>query len=196
MKWSRNPLRPPDECLVVQRHHCKIQVEDGDCEILLDADRGIIDGIEFGYLADLASYSGETFFQLYEASEMKDWVDPARERTTFYGQAPRTIRETFDHIGRTQRYYLSRTGLQVPTGKPDDFLALRKHCSKRLREYLSRNGNSTIFTIDNEKWSLKKILRRFIWHGRIHGKAVVRILQKQKDLGLINDCEDPFHFET
>jgi len=125
---------------------------------------------------------------------MKDWVDPARNRTTFYGQAPRTIGEIFDHVRRTQRYYLSRTGLQLATGKPDDFLAMRKYCTRQLREYFSRSGNSTIFAIDNEQWTLKKILR-FIWHDRIHGKAIVHTLQKQKDLGLINNYEDPFYFE-
>jgi len=59
LKWSGNPSRSPDGSLVVQRHQCELQVEDADCEILLDADRGIIGGIEFGQLADLALYSGE-----------------------------------------------------------------------------------------------------------------------------------------
>jgi hypothetical protein len=48
--------------------------------------------------------------------------------------------------------------------------------------------------MDDEEWTVRKILRRFVWHDRIHGKAIVRIMQKQKQLGLIAGFEDPFHF--
>ncbi len=194
-KWHGTTLQTPIESIVMQRHNCSLQVEDGDCEILLDADRGVIGGSEFSRLVNLASYSGETFLRLWESAELKDWPDPARERPTFYGTTPRTIREIFNHVNRTQQYYLSRASLAAPAVDLIDFLAERKHCIKQLREEFNRNGNSAIFKVDSEEWTLKKILRRFIWHDRIHGKSIVRILQKQRDLGLIGEYEDPFFFE-
>ena len=30
----------------------------------------------------------------------------------------------------------------------------------------------------NEEWSLRKVLRRFIWHDRIHAKAMYRMAMK------------------
>jgi hypothetical protein len=57
-----------------------------------------------------------------------------------------------------------------------------------------KNNNSLIFNVDGELWTLKKILRRFIWHDRIHGKAITRILEKQRQLGVIDEFNDPFHF--
>ena len=55
-------------------------------------------------------------------------------------------------------------------------------------------GRDKLFRVDNEEWTLRKILRRFVWHDGIHGKAIVRIMQKQKQLGLIAGFEDPFQF--
>ena len=57
------------------------------------------------------------------------------------------------------------------------------------------NGNSEVFSLDNENWTLAKILRRFIWHDRIHARAIVRILQKQQSQGFIQDYKDPFCFQ-
>ena len=54
--------------------------------------------------------------------------------------------------------------------------------------------NSLVFDVDNELWTLKKVLRRFVWHDRIHGKAMTRILEKQKQLGIIDTYEDAFCF--
>ena len=31
-----------------------------------------------------------------------------------------------------------------------------------------------LFTIDGENWTETKVLRRFIWHDRIHAKALYR----------------------
>ena len=125
---------------------------------------------------------------------MKDWIDTARDRTTLYGQGSQNNPRDLRPCGPDSAL------LSVQNKSPDRHGKTRQlssqYSTKQVREYFSRNGNSTIFTIDNEQWSLKKILRRFIWHGRIHGKAIVHALQKQKDLGLINGYEDPFHFET
>jgi len=195
-RWARSPSEPPSEVMVVQRHNCKLHVEDADCEILLDADRGVMGKAEFKTLADLAIYSGETFDRIYAASELKDWVDTARIRLTFNGQAPKTIQEIFEHVNRTQKYYLSRAGLGLPEEARDNFLEIRRNCLALLEELFNQTGNSTVFNVSDEEWTLKKILRRFIWHDRIHGKSIYRILRKQENLGLTGRIEDPFHFDV
>jgi hypothetical protein len=47
---------------------------------------------------------------------------------------------------------------------------------------------------DKELWTLKKILRRYVWQDRIHGKAIARILESQKRLDLNERYADPFSF--
>jgi hypothetical protein len=46
---------------------------------------------EFGRLVELAKYSGLTFAKLNDSAVLKDWVDEARIRKTFYGQNKKTI---------------------------------------------------------------------------------------------------------
>ena len=42
-----------------------------------------------------------------------------------------------------------------------------------------------------EWWSLRKVLRRFIWHDRIHARAMCRMAKKT-----FGKYENPFRFEV
>ncbi|MBM5805771.1 MAG: hypothetical protein FJZ49_06915 [Candidatus Verstraetearchaeota archaeon] len=193
MRWLGVDAEAGCGCRVVQRHRSALTVEDADNEVLLEADRGAVEDEEFRGLRDLALYSGETFLRLYTSARFKDWVDEARIRRTFWGENPRTIREIFEHVRLTQYYYLSRTKAAF-TEREEEFLKIRRLCLKRIGELWRESNNSLVFDVDNELWTLKKVLRRFVWHDRIHGKAITRILEKQKRLGIIDTYEDAFCF--
>jgi len=180
---------------VSQRHTCTLTVEDADSEILLDDDKSPVSDHAFKEFCDLATYSGETFYALYRNAELENWVDERRIRKTFYGETPKTIREILEHVNGTQYYYLSRANLTLKE-RTRDFLQSRRNCLVVLRDLFQEQHDDQLFRVDNEEWTLRKILRRFVWHDRIHGKAIVRIMQKQKQLGLIGGFEDPFHFIT
>jgi hypothetical protein len=179
----------------VQVHGSSLAVEDADNEILLNADLEGMGGKEFAALVELVRRSGSTFLALYEGAEFKDWVDGPRVRRTFYGQNPCTVREVFSHVLGTQNYYMSRVG-ERPERPGNDFAAMLETHVKRLDALFSREGCGRVYTVDGEPWTLKKVLRRFVWHDRIHGKAITRILEKQKLLGLIEGYPNPFHFEV
>ena len=38
--------------------------------------------------------------------------------------------------------------------------------------------NGVVIGSYGESWSLRKVIRRFIWHDRIHAKAMYRMAQK------------------
>ena len=192
VRWLHASDKISTQLQVVQRHSCSLMVEDGDCEILLDSDKGFVGHSEWTQLVDLVKYSGQTFNSLFEHAQLKDWVDEARVRQTFYGANKKTIKEIFDHVKRTQYYYLSRTGQRAFEDESESLPTTRDECLKTLNKLFDKQSNSKVYAVDNEDWTLKKIMRRFIWHDRIHGKAIVRILDKQKGLGLISDYEDPF----
>jgi predicted RNase H-like HicB family nuclease len=192
LKWLCIKQNPLYKIQVVQKHQSTLEVEDADNEILLEADKKAMDEKEFRNLLNLVWFSGETFLKLYTNVEFKDWVDEERIRKTFYGDNPKTIREIFDHVRNCQYYYLSR--MRINEEIEGDFMVIRKFCLGKLESLYHENKNSLKFEIDNELWTLKKVLRRFIWHDRIHGKAMVRILEKQKQLNIIDKYEDPFHF--
>jgi hypothetical protein len=138
-------------------------------------------------------YSGETFVKIFTEAELMDWVDETRVRKTFYGDNPKTLHEIFDHVKNCQYYYLSRTGVPFKENE-EGFLRIREFCLKRLAYLYRKHNNSLAFYKENEQWTLKKVLRRFIWHDRIHARAMIRIMKKQMQLGIINKYEDPFYF--
>jgi hypothetical protein len=193
MKWLGVEAKTSYGCRVVQRHRSALMVEDADNELILEADRCATKDEEFKQLCDLVVYSGETFLKLYSNARFKDWVDEARIRKTFWGDNPKTIREIFEHVRLTQYYYLSR--IKVAFSERDgEFLKIRQLCLKKIAELWRKFDNSLVFEIDNELWTLKKVMRRLVWHDRIHGKAMTRILEKQKGLGIIDTYEDVFCF--
>jgi predicted RNase H-like HicB family nuclease len=193
LKWLGIKQKLDYKIQVVQRHQSALAVEDADNEILLDTDRDTMVEEEFRNLLDLVWYSGETFLQLYNKTRFKDWVDELRIRKTFYGENPKTIQEIFDHVKGCHYYYLSRTKITFDK-KEEDFIKIREFCIEKIEKLYLVNNNSLIFNVENELWTIKKILRRFIWHDRVHAKAMTRILEKQKELGMIAEYDDPFHF--
>jgi predicted RNase H-like HicB family nuclease len=192
LKWLGIKQKQEHKIQIVQRHRSLLPVEDADNEILLEADKEIIKQKEFRNLLDLVWYSGQTFLQIYTHTKFKDWIDESRIRKTFYGENPKTIQEIFDHVKDCQYYYLSR--MNIMDEIKGDFMAIRKFCLGRLEDLYHKNNNSLIFEVTNELWTLKKVLRRFIHHERIHGKAMMRILEKQRRQRIIDEYEDPFHF--
>ena len=192
LNWLGAPLISEIRARVVETHRCHLAVEDADSEILLASDRSPMNQDELRRLTGIVRRSGETFKSLYESSALRDWVDTTRIRKTFYGDVPKTIREVFDHVERTQHYYLSRIGLGVEKNQP--FISVRESGVGQIERLFETKRNSEVYYVDDESWTVKKVLRRFVWHDRIHGKAIVRILAKQKRLGLIDSYEDVFRF--
>jgi hypothetical protein len=180
--------------MISEEHRSSLRIEDGDSEILLNIDRGKMREEELNALTELSIYSGETFFSLYQKSKLKDWVDKNRIRKTFYGSNPSTIQEIFDHVNSTQNYYLSRIET-VDKRYPLTFLDKRKFCLDEIKKMFKEHDNSIVWDKEDESWTLKKLLRRYTWHDRIHAKAIARVLRHQKELGLIEHYEDPFYFD-
>jgi hypothetical protein len=193
-EWIGGALKIIPEARIVQTHKSKLSVEDADSEILLDADRERMELREFRRLIEVVNHSGLSFEKLCDSAQLQDWVDKSRIRRTFYGETPKTIREIFDHVNRTQNYYLSRMGIRLGDEDGLGLMESRGPILDYLEDLFRHEGNSKVYHIQEEAWTLKKVLRRFAWHDRIHGKAITRILEKQLALGLIDQYKDPFLF--
>lgn len=44
----------------------------------------------------------------------------------------------------------------------------------------------------NENWTLRKMMRRFIWHDRIHAKASIKMSKRIK---ILNNTENTYQFQ-
>ena len=63
----------------------------------------------------------------------------------------------------------------------------RKKGFERLEQTLNYLNHGVIIGSYNELWSLRKVLRRFIWHDRIHAKAMYKMALRTFDQDSINN---------
>jgi hypothetical protein len=143
---------------------------------------------EYASLKSLVIRSARDFEQLYLSIPDKTQT-ALRPRQTFYGPMPRTAQEMYRHTNSVTSYYLGEIGVQA---KNLANVVENRSNALELIESRAHFLDTTVYTGQfGEEWSLRKALRRFIWHDRIHAKAMyrmgVRIWGQQA-------IEDPYFF--
>lgn len=188
LAWKGGPaprgLRP----VVVQEKASGLAVSDADSDVLFDTERAPLTPAEYEPLKELALRSAADFLALYEAVPDKD-KSCLPARVSFYGPVPRTAREMYEHTKNVNSYYFGEIGVEV--GNEGSILEGRRRgfaLLERQPGYLAAPARTGSF---GEEWSLRKLLRRFIWHDRIHAKAMWRMAQKTFGAPIAN----PFCFE-
>lgn len=188
LAWKGGPaprgLRP----VVVQEKASGLAVSDADSDVLFDTERAPLTLAEYEPLKELALRSAADFLALYEAVPDKD-KSCLPARVSFYGPVPRTAREMYEHTKNVNSYYFGEIGVEV--GNEGSILEGRRRgfaLLERQPGYLAAPARTGSF---GEEWSLRKLLRRFIWHDRIHAKAMWRMAQKTFGTPIAN----PFCFE-
>lgn len=159
------------EVLVRQRHVTTLSVEDADSELLLDGEREPLTQAEYEALKMLAIQSACDFQALYDS--IPDKTRPlCPPRQTFYGDLPATAELMYRHVNDVAAYYTGEVGAQHEN-VPD--IAENRMQALKLVEALPNHLTAGVFTGSyDELWSLRKVLRRFIWHDRIHARAMQR----------------------
>ena len=110
---------------------------------------------------------------------------------TFLGPKPRTAFEMYEHTKEVTSYYFGEIG--VPADNEGTIYECRKKGFELLEQQENFLDNPVFLGSFNEEWSLRKVLRRFIWHDRIHGKAMYRMAVKTFGEGSVPDV---FRFEA
>ena len=130
---------------------------------------------EYIQLKELALKSAEDFLKLYNAIADKK-VSCLPIRKTFYGQIPRTAEEMYLHTRNVNKYYFAELG--VDADNDGDIVECRIKGLEKLENTTDFLSNLLQEGSYGEMWSVRKVLRRFIWHGRIHAKAMWRMAKK------------------
>ena len=112
-----------------------------------------------------------------------DWNPPYRRFPSWANW--RTIREILVHIANVEtHYYLRNIGIR-PTVSPADrevswqhnLLKHRNATLEALQRLRAEQDLSRIHFFDvHGGWSVGKVLRRLIWHERLHSKSIGRII--------------------
>ncbi|MBD5132996.1 MAG: hypothetical protein HDT38_00760 [Clostridiales bacterium] len=189
LRWSGRPVPKEIEVEIVQEKSSELQIADADSDILLEEERGPLSREEYLGLKSLALKSAEDFYALYTSVPNKN-VSCLPERSTFYGPVPRTAQEMYEHTKNVNSYYFGEIGVDV------DNEGTIIQCRQRGFALLEQSDGflwaPAVVGSYDELWSLRKVLRRFIWHDRIHAKAMYRMAVRTFGKRVVND---PFQFD-
>ncbi len=177
------------EVCIEQEWASGLDICDADSDVIFAEEKEALSMQEYVELRDLALKSAKDFLLLYDA--VPDKHDSVlATKMTFLGPRPRTAFEMYEHTKSVNSYYFGEIGIDA------DNEGTIYECRKRGFELLEQQENflsNDVFQGSyGEEWSLRKVLRRFIWHDRIHGKAMYRMAKKTFGQSVVPDV---FRFE-
>lgn len=172
LKWKGESVPGALEVEIVQQSSSELSIFDADSDVLFDEERKTLSMPEYLELKSLALKSAQDFLTLHQAIPDKD-KSCLPARSTFYGQIPRTACEMYEHTKNVNDYYFGEIG--VLADKEGNILECRERGFALLEDQPHFLNNKIYSGSYGEEWSLKKVLRRFIWHDRIHAKAMYRM---------------------
>lgn len=171
-KWRGEKADTVMEVTIVGEKSSELMIRDADSDVLFESERAPLTAEEYAKLKALALRSAQDFLALYESVPDKNAAAaPARE--TFYGKVPRTAEEMYVHTKNVNTYYFSEIHVDADNG--GSIYACRKRGFEALESRPDYLQNAVFHGSYGEDWSLRKVLRRFIWHDRIHARAMYRM---------------------
>lgn len=172
LRWAGRKLPDSVSPVVIQDASCTLEIRDADSDVLFDAEKTPLTAEEYAALKALALGSAADFLTLYQSIPDKEQsTNPVRR--TFYGQVPRTAREMYTHTKNVNRYYFGE--IDVDTDNDGTILDCRRRGFDALEQKPGFLAKPVVEGSYGESWNLRKVLRRFLWHDRIHAKAMYRM---------------------
>ena len=188
--WAGVPYPPLEEIVIVQEKESNLAICNADSDVIFDSERLALTMPEYQELKALVMKSANDFEAMYQSVPDKA-CSALPKRNTFYGTVPRTAEEMYQHTKNVNDYYFGEIGIDA------DHAGSIAECRQRgfaaLEQQLDFLHLSVCIGSYGEEWSLRKVLRRFLWHDRIHAKAMWRmasvVFERQR-------LENPFCFEA
>lgn len=173
--WSGQSCELRTEIEIVQEKDCDLQIADADSDVLFDSEKARLSREEYDALKTLVLKSAGDFHALYSSipNKQESCLPP---RKTFYGNVPRTAQEMYEHTKRVNAYYFAEIGIDADN--EGTILECRERGFALLEQTAGFLDNSVLEGSYDELWSLRKVMRRFLWHDRIHAKAMYRMAIK------------------
>ena len=188
LKWLGEDSSESIEIKIVGEKASDLAIKDADSDVLFESEKVPLTIEEYEKLKNLALKSAKDFLALYESIPNKGATAIA-ERKTFYGQVPRTADEMYEHTKNVNEYYFAE--IEVDADNGGTIYECRKRGFEALEAKPDFLQNAVIEGSYGEDWTLRKVLRRFIWHDRIHARAMYRMAVKVFG---VENVANPFSF--
>ena len=171
LAWKGDPVPDLIEIVIAEEKESELDIRDADSDAIFDSEKAPLTREEYEVLKALALRSAKDFLALYESIPDKD-ADLSPIRKTFYGQVPHTAREMYGHTKSVNAYYFGEIGIEADN--EGDILTCRRRGFEALEAHPDFLHMPAAEGSYGEYWSVRKMLRRFIWHDRIHARAMYR----------------------
>ena len=175
LKWLGEDVTDSIEIIITQEKDSDLAIKDADSDVLFESEKATLTADEYEKLKALALKSAKDFITLYESIPDKSATASA-ERKTFYGNVPRSAEEMYEHTKNVNEYYFAE--IDVDADNNGNIYECRKRGFELLETNAAFLNNEVVKGSYGEDWSLRKVLRRFIWHDRIHARAMYRMAIK------------------
>lgn len=190
LKWIGKPQPDSIEIVLDQDISSELEIADADSDVLFHTEREPLTQEEYIFLKQLTLKSAADYLTLYESIPDKHRSSsPARR--TFYGKVPATAEEMYLHTKNVNAYYFGE--INVEADNEGTILSCRERGFSALEQQTDYLKNSVLEGSYGESWSLRKLLRRFLWHDRIHAKAMYRMALREFGAGTVPNL---FFFEV
>ena len=170
--WAVQSVTLPLDIIITQEKVSELNIRDADSDVIFDSERTGLTISDYNRLKELALESAADFYRLYDSFPDKN-KSCLPERDTFYGKVPRTAEEMYQHTKNVNSYYWGEIGVEA--GNEGTILESRIRGFEILEKSDGFLMSNVLEGSYGELWSLSKVLRRFIWHDRIHAKAMYRM---------------------
>ena len=174
-KWCGGNINEDIELAITEEKESDLAICDADSDVLFETEKASLSVEEYQKLKSLALKSAKDFLALYDSIPDKN-ATAAEERKTFYGQVPRSAKEMYEHTKNVNAYYF--TEINADADNNGNIYECRKRGFDMLETTFDFLESTVVEGSYGEDWSLRKVLRRFIWHDRIHAKAMYRMATK------------------
>lgn len=189
LRWKSGETVTDLEVDVDEEWSSTLDICDADSDAIFTKEKEPLTLDEYFELKELALKSAQDFLKLYHSVPDKhSSIIPAKN--TFLGPKPRTAFEMYEHTKSVNSYHFGE--IDVPADNEGDIYECRKRGFELLEKQDNFLKNKVLVGSYDEQWSVRKVLRRFIWHDRIHGKAMYRMAIKTFGEGAVPDV---FRFE-
>ena len=188
-RWQNADLPAELQFVIQQEKESALMIRDADSDVLFESERTPLSRAEYDNLKALVMKSARDFHTLYQSvpDHHQSCLMPRR---TFYDQVPRTAQEMYIHTRDVNTYYFGEIG--VETDREGGIAECREHGFALLEQQPDFLMNRVVEGSYDELWSLRKMLRRFLWHDRIHARAMWRMARRTFPDSCI---ANPFFFE-
>jgi len=172
LRWIGEDVPAQVKCVVSEEKESQLMIRDADSDVIFETERKPLDRAEYEQLKSIVLRSADDFQKLYDSLPDRHQSCLAARRS-FYGQIPRTAQEMYIHTRDVNSYYFGEIG--VAADHDGGIAECRRRGFLLLEQQKGFLDNPVLEGSYQELWSLRKMLRRFLWHDRIHAKAMWRM---------------------